>query len=279
MAKSRVGSLFLIVLLALAIFAAVHFYLGQNTEHAKRVWLEDQLQKITTAKDALEQERDELAKAKTALESQLTDASDQVQKLGDQAKLLSEQIASEKRSREAMTGELAGVKSRLEAERKDKLSLTDDLAKAKQSYQALGNELTTLRQAKEALERRVKEMLATQATEAERIVVTPPAGAPSGTAVKPLAEATPAPVPTPSSGIRTREGKVLVVNREFNFVVINLGSKDGLKAGSQLSIWRGDKAVAKAQVERIYDNMAAATLLAEEQKGKVQEGNLVRVNS
>lgn len=283
MAKPRASSLILLIGLLVALLAAVHFYQGRNAEIFKRIWLEDQLKKITAAKISLEQERDELTKAKEALETQLTDASSQAQRLADQARELSEEVASEKRSREALTAELAGAKDRLEAERKEKMGLTEDLAKAKQSYQALGNELTTLRQAKEALERRVKEMLAVQATEAEKIVVTPPP--PSGGGVSPAKQIPGAikPVAQPPAvsiqGAPGREGKILVVNREFNFVVVNLGSKDGLKAGAQLSIWRGNKAVAKAQVERIYDNMAAATLLTEEQKGQVQEGNLVRVGS
>ncbi len=272
MAKPRASTLVLVGALILAVLAAVNFYLGKNSEQAKRIWAEDQIQKITAAKEVLQQDRDELSKAKEALETQLNDAT-------TQAKAVADQLASEKRAREALTTELAKIqkesdetKGRLEAERKEKLGLTEDLAKAKQSYQSLSNELTTLRQAKEALEKRVKEMLSAQAAEAERIVVKPTA-TPAGT-----------PIARPSTGsgragaeAKSLDGKVLVVNREFNFVVVNLGSKDGLKAGTSLSVLRNDKVIGKTQVERIYENMAAATVLVEEQKEKIREGDLVRV--
>ena len=250
MAKPRASSLVLIILLLAAAAAAAAFYLAQTQEHAKRVWAEDQLERVTKAKEALEQ--------------QLTGANQKAQELADQ-------VAQEKRAREALTSELADSRSelddarqeatesreRLEAERRAKLGLTEDLAKAKQSYQALNNELTTLRQAKEALEKRVKEMLAARAREAEKIVVTPQS----------------APAPAPGS----MQGKVLVVNREFNFIVLNLGAKDGVKPGSRFTVMRGNKPVGTAEVEKLYDNMAAANLVQEEKKGEVKEGDLVRL--
>lgn len=258
MEKSRLGNILFVAALLLSLLAAVTFYLGRNAERAKRLWTEGELQKTVLAKHEVEKERNELTKAKEALESQLTDTKSQAQRL-------SEEVAQEKRAREALTTELAqtrressDAKSRLETERKEKLTLTEELARAKQGYQAVNSELTTLRQAKEALERRVKEMLASQATEAQTIVVKPSAA-------------------TASASRSSLEGKVLVVNREFNFVVVNLGSKDGLKTGTPLAILRGDKSIAKAQVERLYDNMVAATLLSEQDKQKVQEGDLVRV--
>ncbi len=261
MANTRASTVLLVIGFVMATLAAVIFYVGRSDERAKRVWTEEQLQKVASAKEALEQERDELAKAKEALEGQLGDAQ-------TQAKNLADQIAQEKRAREALTTELiqarresTDLKGRLETERKEKLTLTEDLGKAKQSYQALSNELTTLRQAKEALEKRVKEMLAAQASEVEKIVV------------KPTADTPPAPTPM------LLEGKVMVVNREFNFVVVNLGSKDGLQSGATVSISREGKPIATAQVERIYENMSAATVIDEAKKGSIKEGDLVRVTA
>lgn len=262
MEKSRLGNILFIAALLLSLLAATTFYLSRNAERAKRMWTEGELQKTVLAKHEVEKERDELMKAKEALESQLTDTQSQAQRLSDE-------VAQEKRAREALTTELAqtrresiDAKSRLEAERKEKLTLTEELARAKQGYQSVNSELTTLRQAKEALERRVKEMLASQATEAQTIVVKPS----SPTA------------PAASAPKSSAEGKVLVVNREFNFVVVNLGSKDGLKNGTPLTILRGNSSIAKAQVERLYDNMVAATLLSEQDKQKVQEGDRALVS-
>ncbi len=262
MAKPRISTFVLTIGLLTAAVAAANFYVGRNEERAKRVWTEQQLNQVTLAKEALEKERTELTQAKQTLEEQLTD-------LNRQADAVAEQLAQEKRAREALTTELAQVrreagqfKNQLESERKEKQTVTEELSKAKQSYQALSNELTTLRQAKEALEKRVKEMLAARAKEAEQIVVRP-----GGAARQPA---------TAQTAVKTMEGKVLVVNREFNFVVLNLGSKDGLKAGSRFNVLKGDKKIGTVEVERLYENMSAANVLEEEKKGQVQEGDSVR---
>ena len=78
---------------------------------------------------------------------------------------------------------------------------------------------------------------------------------------------------------KAQSGKVLVVNREFNFVVVNLGSRDGIRAGARYEILRGGQRIATAEVEKIYDNMSAANLLQEEKKSEVKEGDEVRLIS
>ena len=287
--KASALTLLLIVAFLAAAAAATIFFLDRNKEQARRIWAEDQLEKIKTAKENLEKERDELIKAKQALEGQVSDVSTQAKKLADD-------LAAEKRAREAVSAEL--VKTRGEADdltgqlrtqEDEKKAITEELAKAKQSYQALSNELTTLRQAKEALERRVKEMLTSQASEAEKIVVKPaqsaapgepaPAAAAAPAVVAPAAAAPSPAVSAAPPALKTTSGKVLVVNREFNFVVVNLGTKDGMQIGTKVNIFRSDKKIGSAQVERVYENMSAATLLAEEQKGQIKEGDQIRVVS
>jgi len=294
MAKPRISTLFLVIALLTSIVAAVNFYVARNTERATRIWTEGQLEKVRQAKKALEEEKEELLKAKAALEEQVNDVT-------AQAKTIEGQLVQEKRSREALATELAQIrkestqlKSQLETEKEEKRSLTADLAKAKQSYQALSNELTTLRQAKEALEKRVKEMLAARAKEAEQIVVSGtgtaggPQPAPAGTQTQaPTIAGTETAAPSrtpaisaPAAGGRSPEGKVLVVNREFHFVVVNLGSKDGVKQGSQCEVVRGGKRLVTVEVEKVYDNMSAANMLEEERRGaEVEEGDSVRLIS
>ena len=270
MAKPRVSTILLSLGLLVSIAAAAGILMDRNKEQARRVWAEDQLEKIKIAKEALEQEKQELLRAKQTLEGQLNDSH-------TQAKKLSDDLAAEKRAREALAAEasqarseIAALSEKMRQGETEKKNLTEELAKAKQSYQALSNELMTLRQAKEALERRVKEMLATQSTEAERIVVKP---------TQPGQPAQSKAAANPPAGGKAMEGKVLVVNREFNFIVVNLGSKDGLQSGANLTVWRGDKKIGSAQGERLYDNMAAATLMVEEQKGQIREGDQIRVGS
>lgn len=278
MTKPKVSTLILAIALGVASLAAFSFYAAKNTERTKRIAVEQELMQTKEAIQRLSKEKEELSKAKEALDEQVTT-------LKQQAEMVSGQLAQEKRAREALTAELAQArkegsqwKVQLDSEQKEKVALTEDLAKAKQSYQALSNELTTLRQAKEALEKRVKEMLAERAKQAEQIVVTPSAGA-AGTV--PAPSLTP---PTGSVGVVSAvpagkaplEGKILVVNREFNFVVMNLGSKDGVRAGNRYSVFKGTKRIGAVEVERIYDNLSAANVLEEEKKGEIREGDVVQ---
>ena len=68
-------------------------------------------------------------------------------------------------------------------------------------------------------------------------------------------------------------GKVLTVNRKFNFVVINQGLQDGLKMGDKLKILKQGKESATIQIEKLYDKFSAATLLEEDPKQQVVEGD------
>lgn len=250
----------LVLVSAIATFAAVTFYMGRSAEMAKRIFAEQQLEETSRAKTALEKEKTELTEAKGQLETKVQELEGQVTSLTAQAQQLSGELASEKRAAAAARDELTATKrqaddakSRLETERREKLAMADELAKAKQDTKRIQDDLTQLRQAKEALERRVKEMMASGGS-ADTIVVTPPLGGAAG----------------------SQEGSVLVVNREFNFIVVNLGSRDGIKAGQFLEVSRAGQPIGRVQVERVYENMSAANILPEATKGEIKEGDHVR---
>jgi len=71
-------------------------------------------------------------------------------------------------------------------------------------------------------------------------------------------------------------GRVLLVNQKFNFVIINMGSKHGLKIGDSFLVTENGEKVVKVQVEKLYDDYSAAKIL--EVLGNrllLKEGNLV----
>lgn len=70
-------------------------------------------------------------------------------------------------------------------------------------------------------------------------------------------------------------GKVLAVDRAYNFVAINLGEADGLREGRAFTILRKGKPVGKVRVFEVRKNISAATV-ENVAKGKyLQEGDLV----
>lgn len=72
------------------------------------------------------------------------------------------------------------------------------------------------------------------------------------------------------------DSRILTVNRKFNFIVVNLGLKDGLRMGDKVEVVQGSSQKALAQVEKIYDKFSAATLLSEDKGNPVHEGDTVR---
>ena len=257
----------LVILSTIMTFAAVTFYMGRAQEQAKRQFAESQLEETLRLKAGLEKEKEALTSAKTDLEAKLQMAEGKVTSLEAQAQQVAEQLAAEKRDAAAVRDELASAKkladdarSRLDGERREKLALADELTQAKRAAKQLSDELAQLRQAKSALEHRVKDVMAGEAS-ADTIVVSPAANRGMVSALVP-----------PS------EGKVLVVNREFKFVVVNLGERDGMKAGRFLDISREGRPVARVQVERVYDNMAAANMLPEATKADIKEGDQVHLS-
>ncbi len=67
----------------------------------------------------------------------------------------------------------------------------------------------------------------------------------------------------------------MVVNKEYNFVVINLGSKDGVSLGDMFTLVRGKSSIGDIKVEKLHDSMSAAGFISEDLKNKVREGDKV----
>ncbi len=78
---------------------------------------------------------------------------------------------------------------------------------------------------------------------------------------------------TPASG---REGQVIVVNREYDFIVMNLGKNNGLEIGQQFQIVRGEEVLGWVKVEKVYDELAAAAILPQSKKEQIREGDVVK---
>ncbi|MDP6685355.1 MAG: hypothetical protein QGI05_00205, partial [Candidatus Omnitrophota bacterium] len=86
------------------------------------------------------------------------------------------------------------------------------------------------------------------------------------------------PVVTSPAATETKEplrGRVLVVNREYSFVVTDLGQKDGITPGMVFELRDGEVLLAKSEIEKVYDTMSSATLMPGADLSKIKKGNLV----
>ena len=70
------------------------------------------------------------------------------------------------------------------------------------------------------------------------------------------------------------EGKVMSINEQNNFVIVDIGEKRGLRVGDTLGVYRGSEHVARLDVLQVRPDIAAADI--KEQSDKVQVGDAVR---
>jgi hypothetical protein len=112
----------------------------------------------------------------------------------------------------------------------------------------------------------IKEVSVTMTTPGQGTSAVMPAETPQGVE----------PVSSPADVVEASGAKVLTVNRKFNFVVINQGLQDGLKMGDKLKVLKQGQESATVQVEKLYDKFSAATLIEEDPKNQVVEGDEIR---
>jgi len=71
-------------------------------------------------------------------------------------------------------------------------------------------------------------------------------------------------------------GKIILVNREYRFIVAGVGKLDGVNLKDQIEIIRGDQVIGKAVVSKLYDSISSCEIL-QEGNSPIQVGDLARV--
>ncbi|MDD4879857.1 MAG: hypothetical protein PHR22_05350, partial [Candidatus Omnitrophica bacterium] len=143
--------------------------------------------------------------------------------------------------------ELEDIKTNWESEKTSRAAVQEQFDKLQKEYAAAQKKLDDLQVANQSLSKQVEELQAKKEVDIGRIVV------------KPGVEA---------------EGKVLVVNKEFNFIVVAAGNNKGITPGVTFGVYRNNKLVAKAQVEKVYETMSAANILPD--SGEIKEGDIAK---
>lgn len=249
-----------LIIISLAL-AGSGFYLFQK-EQTKSIRLQAELEDVKVKQRMAESKYEQSKKAVTEVQSKLDDANSQIEGLNAQ---LQEQKTAQDETINRLTQEL-------EAQTKLRADLEAALKQNDEELNEIKTNLKKIQSEKEALESRMKELgLPFSGVELGKIVVSPESG-PQVTVIEeqPI-EAQPA-QNTSGTG---KEGKVLVVNKDYNFAVINLGSKDGLNIGDVFSIFHADNYIGDVKVEKLHDSMAAAGFASSDIKDKVSEGDKV----
>ncbi|MDD5281185.1 MAG: hypothetical protein PHC37_00070 [Candidatus Omnitrophica bacterium] len=274
---NRKGAILKFVLIGLIIISLVVVggltYLFQN-ERVKCGRLQAQVDELTAREKVTEGKLEDSKKKVSELTLKLQETKDRIASI-------TEDLDKEKSARQEATKELEQIKADMEQQRISRQDVEDKLTQAQDDGRKLKERLKVIVQQKEELEAKIKTLESSApGVELGKVVVNSEAEDSSkvkNNAAKKKADA-PEPVKEekqePAAQVKPLEGKVTVVNKEYNFAVISLGQKDGINIGDQFSVYRDGKVIGDLKVEKIHDSMSAAGFAAE-LKDIIKENDLV----
>ena len=271
--KMLVPLLITLTILALGVMAVAIFL--QMQEREKREAKQRELRMALIENSDLKTRVDELQQVKSRLEEDLGRAKkDLAESQGKLTKSLEAQEALSK-SVEDREREIVRVTKDLEQVRNDSRQLSTQISELTAQRDTVKQQLADLQRAKDELDTKLSNLAKQPTVELEKVMVTnepmatqPPLGAPAASAV--------VPVTTTASTSAASEGQIVVVNRDYDFIVMNMGKNQGLSIGQEFQIVRSGQVLGKVKVEKVYDELSAAAILPDSQKDNIREGDSVR---
>lgn len=73
------------------------------------------------------------------------------------------------------------------------------------------------------------------------------------------------------------QGKVVLVNSRYAFVVINLGAKQGIRPEQKVVFYLKGKAIGSGSIEKVYPGLSGVAVLGPDALARIQEGEAVSV--
>ncbi|MDD5505944.1 MAG: hypothetical protein PHR73_04230 [Candidatus Omnitrophica bacterium] len=263
--KGAILKFVLIGIIALSVvLIGVVTYLYQ-TEIAKNTKLLAQVDEITAREKITEGKLEASKKKVSELTLMLQEAKDRIA-------AISEDLDKEKSARQDVSKELDQIKADIEQQKSSRQDIENKLTQAQNEGRKLKEQLKIIEQQRADLIAKIKNMTSgASGVELGKVVVnsetTDTSSAVDSAAEKdasaPVAETVKEQEQEGAPAFKPLEGKVTVVNKEYNFAVINLGQKDGVNIGDQFSVYHEGKVVGDVKVEKIHESMSAAGFAAE----------------
>ncbi len=254
------------VLAALAMGVAATAIMLQMKERDKRLAKERELLLMVAERDDLKGQVDEVQKAKSKIEEELTRSRTDLNAAQDKLAQATSARDALAKSVDDRQKEVDRLTKDLEQAHKDHKELASQVEEFSSERSTLQQQLSDLEKAKSDLESKVMQLSEKPTVELDKIVVTnDQLGAGSGAAGT---------INAASGG--PMNGQIVVINRDYDFIVINLGKKQGLSIGQEFQIVRGEQVLGRVKVEKIYDELSAAAILPDSHKDSIREGDQVK---
>jgi len=240
-----------ILIIILAAGSACFFYMQSNAESKKIVSLKKEIAVITEERMASLRKIEKIKKQKKELTSNLQDYSAKIRdneaeisNIKEERENISTQLQEKKDVLSNLQRRLAGIKI-------EESALKDGLNKAKADRKTALQAQESMQKEKAMLEDKIGSYLeASRGVELRKIVVK-------------MAD--------------TVNGKVIDVNAEYNFTIIDLGSIDNVKNGDLLGIYRDATLIARAVIENVYEDMSSVIIFDEWRSAEIFYGDNVKL--
>ena len=260
---SKIFKLVLILLIvasiASAVFAVIGF-MGKEREYMKRLVVEDKLAATLKDKRNLEKELEVSKSAKDQAEAKIAKIEEKTKEISSQLSEFKQKSESAGIELDAKKAELAKLKVDLENEKKEKLSISKKLDSLQSDYDKIKREAARLTNEKIDLEKKVGELQdKQQSVNLDKIVVNTSEGAGS--------------IQEPKAAVL--QGKILVVNKEYGFIVNDIGQDKSVQKGAKFDVMDGQKFLGQVEIDKVYDTMSSATVLPGGKINDMKKGNAI----
>ncbi|HBR14589.1 MAG TPA: hypothetical protein DD723_03465 [Candidatus Omnitrophica bacterium] len=274
--SGKVLTIFLVIfaILLISLTAISIFFFQKEIERRKAA--EGLLEKSRASEVKLEEELRELKKQSFLLGEKNKEADERINSLLDELDL-------EKGLREETKLESASLKEKLEQELKVKQSIEEQLASVKKDLEQKSIDLETNLQkemnAKRELEAKVNDLTEQnkkiqEEMNKKKVEGQLPAAVLNGlsSTVDPEEVDLEKIVVVPDE---IPDGRILSVDTETEFVIVNLGEKDGIIPGKILSVYRGNDYLGDITITRVQPEMSAADFIPPFSSRKVRKNDQV----
>jgi hypothetical protein len=238
--KLRINLRIIIAPICLLILAGLLFFL-----------LQERSQRIKTEGELIRSEE-----AKRIIGAQLSKTRFKMTQLKEKTDVLSGQLKEEKENYQVLLStvgekdkEIKELSDSLSSEKKQRANFANELAQLKEDYVDLEKKFKKTEQKIVEFDKQKSKYSAKAGVELKKIVV------------------------------KSKEkltGKVLVVNRDFHFLVIDLGRKNNISVSDEFVVYNGSLEVGRVQIERVYEAMSTASILSGSQEDKISEQSIVK---
>ena len=259
--KMLVPLLGILALLSMGVSAFVIMQLIQEKE--RRIAKEQELHLAHAENDDLKARLEDIQQAKSRIDEELARVRKDLARSQEELAKAVEAQEALSRSVEDREREIGRLTKDLTQTRTEEQQVATQLSELQTERDAMKQQLADLERAKGELESKLMELSERPTVELEKVLVTnPQQGATGGGTV----------VAVSAGSSSTHEGRVVVINREYDFIVMSLGKNHGVSVGQEFQIVRGNQVLGKVKVEKVYDEISAATLLPGSQKDTIRAG-------